>query len=375
MLGTYDPATPVDDSSTSENEVAGAPGLSILVSRLSPLALASAPLVFRFIPATMETWSVWVADFSIYLFWTSLILSLIASGLYAVYVLSAVVGGRRLAADTGAGTVTLSTGPSGIPNPGIGRLATAFAGLTTLALAGAVATRWAAVNHPPLSNMYEFTVAFALGIVAAYLVFEVHTGQRRIGVIALPVGAAMLGIATLFPSDIVPLIPALQNGPLMALHVSTMMISYAVLTVAFSGAVVYLVQGGEGNRRFRGLPTPEAAGDLAHKATVVGFPLLVLGIALGAWWANSAWGRYWGWDPKETSALVVALAVAAYFHARSGTGSVAGAPGIRRIVPERIRRGWRPDPMWWLVVAWGLILFTYFVVNLWVDGLHSYAGV
>lgn len=316
-----------------------------------------------------------MADFSIYLFWTSLITALLSSGLYVTYVLSAVVAGRHVSGETGVGTVTVSSPPTGIPNQGIGRLATAFTGLTALALVGAVATRWGAVGHPPLSNMYEFTVAFALGIAVAYLAFEAQTQQRRIGVVALPLTAGMLGLATLFPSDIVPLLPALQNAPLMAVHVSTMMLSYAVLTVAFSGATVYLVQGGEGRRRYRALPTPEAAGDLAHKAAVVGMPLLVLGIALGAWWANSAWGRYWGWDPKETSALVVFLTLAAYFHARSGTGTVAGAAGIRRLLPERIRHGWRPDPMWWLVTTWVAILFTYFVVNLWVDGLHGYAGV
>ena len=315
-----------------------------------------------------------MADFSIYLFWTGLVTALISVALYVSYVASAVLPGRRMAADTGAGTVTIS-GPSGLPNMGIGRLATSFASFTLLSLAGAVASRWGAVEHAPISNMYEFTVAFSMGIIATYLVFEAWTGQRRVGVVALPIVATMLLVATQFPSDIVPLIPALQNGPLLTIHVSVMMISYAVLTVAFCGAVIHLAQGGEGRRRWTWLPSPAAAGDLAHKAVIVGFPLLGLGIALGAWWANSAWGRYWGWDPKETSALVTWLSIACYFHARAGTGSVAGAPGIRKIVPESIRRGWRPDPMWWIVIMWGLVMFTYFAVNLWVSGLHSYAGV
>jgi cytochrome c-type biogenesis protein CcsB len=315
-----------------------------------------------------------VEDLSIYLFWTGLLLAAIASGFYVAYVASAGVAFRRFAAETGAGTVTISAPPAGL-NPGIGRTATAFAWLAALALAGAIAARWAAIEHTPLSNMYEFTVAFAFGIALAYLLFELATGLRRMGVVALPIVVIMLGIASLFPSEVVPLIPALQNGPLLTVHVSMMMASYAVLTVAFSGAAVYLAQGGEGGRRYPALPSADAAGDLAHKAVMVGFPMLALGIALGAWWANDAWGRYWGWDPKETSALVTWLSIAAYFHARAGTGSVAGAPGIRRVVPERIRRGWRPDPMWWLVVMYALVLFTYFAVNLWITGLHSYAGV
>ncbi|MGE3076632.1 MAG: cytochrome c biogenesis protein CcsA [Dehalococcoidia bacterium] len=315
-----------------------------------------------------------MADLSIYLFWTGLVTSLIASALYVSYVASASLSVRRLSAQTAAGTVTISQS-TGMPNPGIGRLATSFAAFTVLFLGGQVATRWSATGHAPISNLYEFTAAFAFGISAAYLAFETYIGNRRFGLLALPIVSGMLGIASLFPSDIIPLIPALQNGPLLTIHVSVMMMSYAVLTVSFCGAAIYLIQGGEGKRRFAALPSAEAAGDLAHKAVMVGFPMLALGIALGAWWANSAWGRYWGWDPKETSALVTWLSMAAYFHARAGTGSVAGAPGIRKVVPARIRRGWRPDPMWWLIVMWALVMFTYFAVNLWVSGLHSYAGV
>ncbi len=315
-----------------------------------------------------------MAELSSYLFWTGLVLAGMASATYVAYVASASLALRRFSAQTAAGTVTLSSA-SGRPIPGIGRLATMFTALTVIALAGAVIARWAAVDHAPLSNLYEYTVALAGGVAASYLAFEVGTGGRRFGVVALPIVAGTLAIATLFPDEVVPLIPALQNGPLLTLHVSVVMVSYAVLTVAFSAAVIYLAQGGEGKRRFGPLPSASAAADLAHRAVIVGFPLLAFGIALGAWWANSAWGRYWGWDPKETSALIVLLSLAAYFHARAGEGSVGGAPIIRRIVPARFRRGRRPDPMWWLVAMWGLMLFTYFGVNLWITGLHSYAGV
>lgn len=315
-----------------------------------------------------------MADLSIYLFWSGMATAALASALYVAYVASAAIALRAVRAQTTAGTVTLSTA-TGRPNPGIGRLATSFTGITVLFLAGQVATRWSAVGHAPFANLYEFTAAFGFAIAAAYLAFEAYTRNRRFGLLAMPIVLGMLVIASLFPSDIVPLIPALQNGPLLTIHVSAMMLSYAVLTVSFCGAAIYLLQGGEGHRRFAALPSAEAAADLAHRAVMVGFPLLGLGIALGAWWANSAWGRYWGWDPKETAALVTWLSIVAYFHARAGNGSVAGAPGIRNLVPERIRRGWRPDPMWWLVAMWALVMFTYFGVNLWVSGLHSYAGV
>jgi ABC-type transport system involved in cytochrome c biogenesis permease subunit len=315
-----------------------------------------------------------MADLSIYLFWTGMLTASAAGLLYFAYVASAALPVRRMTAQTEAGTVTISSA-SGVPSAGVGRLATTFTAFTVLALGGAVATRWAAVHHPPLSNLYEATVGLAFATSTAYLFFETTNHQRRLGVVALPLIISALVVASLFPSDIVPLIPALQNGPLMAIHVSTMMSAYAVLTVSFCGAVVYLLQGGEGKRRFTALPAANAAGDLAHKAAMAGTVLSITGIALGAWWANSAWGRPWGWDPKETSALSIVLCLACYFHASAGTGSVAGAPGIRRIIPERIRRGRRPDPMWWLIAMWGLVLFTYFAVNLWISGLHSYAGV
>ena len=315
-----------------------------------------------------------MVELASYLFWTGLALAAIASATYVAHAASASCALRRFSAQTDAGAVTLS-GAIGVPNAGLGRLATTFASLTAVALTVSLVARWIAVEHAPLSNLYEYTVALAWGVSVAWLAFERAARARRFGLVALPIVTALLAIATLFPDEVIPLIPALQNGPLLTLHVSVVMVSYAVLTVAFSAAVIYLVQGGEGRRRFVSLPSGEAAGDLAHRAVMVGFPLLALGIALGAWWANSAWGRYWGWDPKETSALVVLLALAAYFHARAGEGSVAGAPIIRWFVPARFRRSWRPDPMWWLVAMWALMLFTYFGVNLWITGLHSYAGV
>ena len=176
-----------------------------------------------------------MAELSSYLFWTGLVLAGMASATYVAYVASASLALRRFSAQTAAGTVTLSSA-SGRPIPGIGRLATMFTALTVIALAGAVIARWAAVDHAPLSNLYEYTVALAGGVAASYLAFEVGTGGRRFGVVALPIVAGTLAIATLFPDEVVPLIPALQNGPLLTLHVSVVMVSYAVLTVAFSAA-------------------------------------------------------------------------------------------------------------------------------------------
>jgi ABC-type transport system involved in cytochrome c biogenesis permease subunit len=131
--------------------------------------------------------------------------------------------------------------------------------------------------------------------------------------------------------------------------------SYAALSVSFGSAVLYLAQGK--TRRFARIPSRHVLESVAEWSVMIGFPMLALGIALGAWWANSAWGRYWGWDPKETSALVTWLIYAVYMHAHH-------------------LKAWRGErSAWLLVLGYAGVIFTYFAVNIWVAGLHSYAGV
>jgi cytochrome c-type biogenesis protein CcsB len=217
--------------------------------------------------------------------------------------------------------------------------------------------------------MWEFTVGFGWGIVLFHALFELRfrllggdgsstsgAAARMVGAVLLPVAFIMFAFAlAYFPSEISPLMPALQANRILGAHVATMMLSYSVLAVSFGAAALYLVQNGE--RRFSRLPSGELLEEIANRSVLVGFPMLSLGIALGAYWAQSAWGRYWGWDPKETSAAVTWLIYAGYLHARN-------------------LRGWKGrGSAWVLVVGFAAVLFTYFAVNLWVSGLHSYAGV
>lgn len=240
---------------------------------------------------------------------------------------------------------------------GLGRLGSLVTWVAAAFLAVSLFARWRAVDHAPWSNMWEFTIAFAFGMMLFYIVFERWYGQRTLGAFLLPVVLALMAISVaFFPSDVYPLVPALQNGDLLAIHVATMITAYSALSVSFGAGVMYLLQGGERNR-FSRLPKAQLLDEIGYRSVMVGFPLLALGIALGAYWGNSAWGRYWGWDPKETSALVTWLIYAAYLHThglRSWTGKRAA--GI-------------------LVLGFIAVLFTYFVVNIWVAGLHSYAGV
>ena len=218
-----------------------------------------------------------------------------------------------------------------------------------------VAARWQAVDRAPWSNMWEFTVAFAAAIAVAYVLFGYfQKGSSIIGAVVQPLVLVLLLMAILFfPSRIEPLVPALQSQGIMAAHVGFMVVSYGVLTISFAAAALRLAQGDA--IRFPRLPRVQALDNVAHASVVVGFPLLTLGVALGAYWANSAWGRYWGWDPKETASLVTWLVYGAYLHMHG----------------QRSWRGTRAATV--LLIGYTAILFTYFGVNLWISGLHSYA--
>ncbi len=302
-------------------------------------------------------------------FWLALAASGVAAAAYWVHLLGLRVVVRRLVTEAGEGPGVpgVETGSSGWAEPA-GRLGTyaTWGAITFLVLWGIV--RWQAVDHAPWSNMYEFTTAFAGTIGAFYAVFERVYGRRSgrrstqaLGAVAMPVVLAMLVVAAVFfPADIRPLVPALQNSDLLAIHVAMMILSYGALSVSFAAAAMYLAQGGSANGpsgRFARLPRARTLDEIAYRSVMVGFPLLAAGIALGAYWADHAWGRYWGWDPKETSALVTLLIYGVYLHMR----------GLRNWSGTR--------SAWVLVVAFGAVMFTYFVVNLWVSGLHSYAGV
>ncbi len=259
------------------------------------------------------------------------------------------------AAETTAGT-TMTIASKSEPPAVLGPFATLASWLVLVSLTVSLAFRWATTGHPPYANMYEYTIALGWGSTLFYVIFERVYRQRSLGAVLFPGIAALFTVSLVFfPEQVTPLIPALQANRILAIHVGMMMLSYSALSVSFGAAVLYFVQ--DGKRRFARLPSAKQLEEIAHKSVLVGFPMLAFGIALGAWWANSAWGRYWGWDPKETSALVTWLIYAGYLHAR----------GLR---------GWRGKrAAGILIVGYAGVMFTYFAVNLWVSGLHSYAGV
>ena len=305
-----------------------------------------------------------MADGALFLLWASFVAAgcaAVASVLYAVQPRFRLVWtSRRVAATEPSLPVP---DPRPVRSPTLGGIATLSVWTAaTLGIVGLV-MRSIALNHAPYSNLFEFSMSFGIAIVLLYGIFELRSGTRLAGSFVLPVACGLYASALAFPSEGQEiLVPALQSPTLLTIHVALMILSYAVLAVAFGGAAMHLVQGfpervvAQGGR-YSWLPTEERCDELTYRAVLVGFPLLAAGIALGAFWANDAWGRYWGWDPKETAALVTWLIFATYIHGR----------GLRQL------RGARKA--WIVVLGFFAVMFTYLGVNLWISGLHSYAGV
>ena len=282
--------------------------------------------------------------------------AMLSTGLATFFYLMYAVSGLRAARMATAGMPVASGAMGYISGPrtaAIGRYATMLAWVATLALLAALVFRTIATGHGPFANMYEFSMAFAFGILIAYMYFEHRYHQRILALVSLPVALGMMLYAATVPADIQPLVPALQNSLLLTVHVATAIVAYGSFAIAFAASALYLVQP-EGGRW--GLPKPQVLDEIGYRAVVVGFPFLTLTIILGAVWADTAWGSYWSWDPKETASLVTWLIYGAYLHAR-------------------VMRGWRGNrAAWLLVLGFAATLFTYFG-NLIFGGLHSYSGL
>lgn len=244
-------------------------------------------------------------------------------------------------------------------NREVGRLASLFAWMGSIMIGLSLLLRSIVSGRGPFSNMYEYSTAFAFGIALSYVVVEWRYKQRAMGFFVLPwvllILASVVWLGFASAEVIEPLVPALQNNLLLTLHVSVAIVAYGIFGVSFGAAIMYLFQASPKPRSW--MPTATTLDEISYRSVMIGFPFFALMIALGAYWADTAWGRYWGWDPKETASLVTWLIYAAYLHARN-------------------LRGWRGRPSAiLLIVGFAATLFTYFGVNLLLPGLHSYAGV
>jgi cytochrome c-type biogenesis protein CcsB len=244
----------------------------------------------------------------------------------------------------------------------VGRLASAFMVLGFLLLTVGVVFRGISANRVPWGNMYEFSITGALAFAGAYLFALKKYKLRWLG---LPVSLAVLltlGTAiTLLYRPSAPLVPALKSTWLV-IHVSAAIISGGVFLLANSIAGAYLIldryeQKGVRPIWAQKLPSLEVLDNLSYRLVALVFPLWTFAVIAGAIWAESAWGRYWGWDPKETWAFITWVAYAAYLHAR-------------------VTVGWRGRKAAWLCLfAGSTFLFNYIYINVWGTGRHTYSGL
>ena len=246
-----------------------------------------------------------------------------------------------------------------------GRLATAVAFLGVAGNTAGFILRWIEsyqlnFGHAPLSNLYESLVFFAWAIMVIYLVVEFRYKTKMIGAFASPLAFLAMAYASLNPNindRIQPLLPALKSNWLIA-HVMSAFIGYSALAIACGISLIYLIKQLDKEEKMaipRYFPSLRTLDELTYRIILFGFLFLTIGIITGAVWANSAWGRYWGWDPKETWSLITWLIYAGLLHAR-------------------MMRGWEGQRIaYFSILGFLAVLFTYFGVN-YLPGLHSYGA-
>jgi cytochrome c-type biogenesis protein CcsB len=294
----------------------------------------------------------------------------IAVALYSVAVVAfsaQLAFGRRPArqlvpAGVGAPAET-STAPARTDRWGLAGLAVTAVG--AVVHAGVLVTRGMAADRLPWGNMYEFATAVVLVGVVVYLVLAVRVpAVRDIGAFVLaPAVLALVATGLFLYTETGPLVAALRSSWL-AVHVTTAILGFGIFFVSGIASVLYLLRlrsdgrGPEAEGSFLSrLPNAVTLDRVAHRTAVFGFPIWTFAVIAGAIWAESAWGRYWGWDPKETWAFIAWVVYAGYLHARTTAG-------------------WRGRPAAWVnVVGLVVMVFNLLYVNMVSTGLHSYAGL
>jgi cytochrome c-type biogenesis protein CcsB len=247
----------------------------------------------------------------------------------------------------------------------VGIAALVLTGLGVAVHAGILVTRGLSVGRVPWGNMYEFVVALSLVGAVTWLVLVIaRPTLRLLGLFVSLALVLVLGFAGMvLYTEAAPLVPAL-NSYWLKIHVSAAASSSGLLLIAFVPAALFLIKAGydRGKRSFpytigAKLPAPDTLERLSFRLHAFAFPIWTFAIICGAIWAESAWGRYWGWDPKEVWSFISWVAYAAYLHARA-------TPSVKKTTAT-----------WFAVAAWGTMLINLYVINFVAVGLHSYAGV
>jgi cytochrome c-type biogenesis protein CcsB len=246
--------------------------------------------------------------------------------------------------------------------------AMALSAIAVVAHTVAVVTRGLAVHRAPWGNMYEFVTALTCVAAIFFVYVMVRYRAWALGVFVMGAIVVALGLAeTVIYTAAGQLVPALQSYWL-DIHVTAMTLSTGIFFVAAVLGVVYLVadrynrrvaagQAQPGNGIMRRLPSTEQIDRLTYRTVVFGFPVWTFGVIAGAIWADQAWGHYWSWDPVETWAFITWVLYAAFLHARATAG-------------------WRGRRAHYIqLLGFASLMFNILVVQVFIAGLHSYAGV
>ncbi|MFF8260081.1 c-type cytochrome biogenesis protein CcsB [Streptomyces virginiae] len=288
---------------------------------------------------------------------------------------TAVLDRPKVTTRSGAGTRDVPDGPGAaggtVQGDLYGRIAVSLTALAFLVEAAGVVARAMSVERAPWGNMYEFSITFSTVAVGTYLaLLALKKNVRWMGLILVTTVLLDLGIAvTWLYTDSDQLVPALHSYWLW-IHVSTAIFCGAVFYLGAAGAVLYLFRdayegklagGGKPGRItssiLERMPSAASLDKFSYRINAAVFPLWTFTIIAGAIWAGDAWGRYWGWDPKEVWSFVTWVAYACYLHARATAG-------------------WKGRKAAYLALfAFACWIWNYYGVNILLSGKHSYAGV
>lgn len=268
-------------------------------------------------------------------------------------------------ADVGGGSgvaVLAPEQPAGPPSRRWGIIGLQLTWLGTFGVIAGVALRGLSVHRAPLGNMYEFALAAVMFTLIIYSVWALQRDRLWLGLfITMPAVLILAAAKLAWYTEASGLMPSLDSIWLV-IHVTVATISVAIFTLGCALAVLYLIKDraqtkGSVTGWLTSLPSVPTLERVTYGLHIVAFPLWTFTVIAGAIWAEQAWGRYWGWDPKEVWSFVIWVVYAAYLHARATAG-------------------WTTRKATWLAVAgFACILINYGVVNVFFVGWHSYSGL
>lgn len=242
----------------------------------------------------------------------------------------------------------------------LSRMATLIVSIGFTSHSLAILTRYVEAGYTPVTNLHESLSFFAWMIVGILLIANLKYKIKVLGAFLTCIALILMLFALALPKEILPLAPVLRSF-WHPFHVTFAFLGNAIFTLAFCCGVIYLIQEHQLKSKKMGaiakrLPSLKVLDDLNYQALTFGFPLLTLGIITGAVWAEYAWGRYWGWDPKETWSLITWFLYAAMLH-------------------QRLTLGWRGRKAAIMaIVGFMSLIFTFLGVNLLLPGLHAYSN-